>query len=87
MSQIASFVLGTVNTPYGANLSAHQLAQSISDNDAAKRNIGLVFAFFSEVPPELQNSFVSEMEISPQKVHEVARHFQSSCPFPLALAQ
>ncbi|OOY22415.1 hypothetical protein BMI86_05395 [Thioclava sp. DLFJ5-1] len=87
MSQIASLVLGTVNAPYGANLSAHQLAQSISDIDAAKRAIGPVFAFFSEVPLELQNSFVSEMGLSPQKVHEVARHLQSSCPFPLALAQ
>lgn len=87
MSRIASLVLGTVNAPYGANLSAHQLAKSISDIDAAKSTIGPVFAFFSEVPPDLQKSFVSEMEISLQKVHEVAKHIQSSCPFPLALAQ
>ncbi|OWY14167.1 hypothetical protein B6V73_16330 [Thioclava sp. JM3] len=68
-------------------MSAHQLAQSISDVDAAKRAIGPVFSFFSEVPPDLQNSFVSEMGISPQKVYQVATHLQSSCPFPLALAQ
>ncbi|OOY02802.1 hypothetical protein [Thioclava sp. F28-4] len=87
MSQIASLVLGTVNAPYCANLSAHQLAKSISDIDAAKSTIGPVFAFFSEVPPELQNPFVSEMGLSPQKAHQVATHLQSSCPFPLALAQ
>lgn len=87
MSQIASLVLGTVNAPYCANLSAHQLAKSISDIDAAKSAIGPVFSFFSEVPLDLQKSFVSEMEISPQKVHEVAKNLQSSCPFPLALAQ
>ena len=87
MSQIAPLVLGIVNAPYGANLSAHQLAQNISDIDAAESTIGPAFSFFSEVPAELQHSVVSEMRLSRQKVHEVATHLQSSCPFPLALAQ
>ncbi|MBT9387066.1 hypothetical protein KM176_24720 [Pseudooceanicola sp. CBS1P-1] len=86
MTQIASKILGTVNAPYGANLSASQLAACISDIAATQSAMGPVFSFFSELAPELQNDFVAEMGLSAAKVRSVAEIMQASCPFPLALA-
>jgi hypothetical protein len=86
MAQTASKILGIVNAPYGANISAYELADSISDVSLAQGYMGQVFSFFSEVAPELQKSFVAEMGLSASKVRSVAQYLQSSCPFPLALA-
>ncbi|WP_348657586.1 hypothetical protein [uncultured Sulfitobacter sp.] len=86
MAPVASKILGTVNAPYGANLSACELAAAISDIEAAQSAMGPAFSFFSEVSPELQVSFVSEMGLPHEKVRQVAKHFQTLCPFPLALA-
>jgi hypothetical protein len=79
-------VLGTVNAPHRTRLSALELADAISDICAAKSNSGPAFAFFSEVSPELQLSFVNEMGLSHEEVRKVAKHFQALCPFPLAFA-
>ncbi|MFG6595681.1 MULTISPECIES: hypothetical protein [unclassified Sulfitobacter] len=87
MVHVASKILGTVNAPYGANLSACQLATAISDIEAAQSFMGPAFSFFSEVSPDLQLSFVSEMGLPHDKVRQVAEHFQTLCPFPLALAK
>lgn len=87
MAPVASKILGTVDAPYGANLSACQLATAISDIEAAQSAMGPAFSFFSEVSLELQVSFVSEMGLSHDKVRQVAKHFQTLCPFPLALAK
>ena len=54
--------------------------------EAAQSAMGPAFSFFSEVSPELQVSFVSEMGLPHDKVRQVAKHFQTLCPFPLALA-
>lgn len=86
MVHIASKILGTVNAPYGANLSAGQLAHAISDIEVAQPAMGPAFSFFSEVSLELQMSFVSEMGLSHHEVRQVAKHFQALCPFPLAFA-
>lgn len=86
MTHVASQILGTVNAPYGANLSACQLADVISDVEAVQSAVGPAFSFFSEVSLELQSSFVLEMGLPQEKVQGVAKHFQSLCPFPLALA-
>ena len=86
MAPVASKILGTVNAPYGANLSACELAAAISDIEAAQSAMGPAFSFFSEVSPELQVSFVSEMGLPHEKVRQGAKHFQTLCPFPLALA-
>lgn len=86
MTLTASKILGTVNAPYGASLSACQLAASVSDVNAAQAAMGPVFSFFSEVAPDLQKSFVAEMGLPEAKVREVAKYLQASCPFPLALA-
>jgi|ETN07SMinimDraft_1059922.scaffolds.fasta_scaffold05344_4 hypothetical protein len=82
----ASKVLETVNAPYSANLSAYQLAYAISDFNAGEAAMGPAFSFFSEVPLELQMSFVAELNLPHHKVQQVAKHFQSLCPFPLAYA-
>ena len=87
MKRIASQILGTVNAPYGANLSACQLADVISDVEAAESAMGPAFSFFSEVAPDLQASFVSEMGLPKDKVQKVAKHLQSLCPFPLTLGK
>ena len=86
MTPSASKILGTVNAPYGADLSAHQLAHAISDIEAAQAAIGPVFSFFSEVAPQLQQAFLAEMGLPGQKVRKVAKYLQASCPFSLALA-
>lgn len=86
MTPTASKILGTVNAPYSANLSACQLADAISNVAAAQAAMGPAFSFFSEVDPDLQNSFVKEMGLSASKVHGVATFIQAGCPFPLALA-
>ncbi|MBL6430203.1 MAG: hypothetical protein HOY44_22050 [Maritimibacter sp.] len=86
MTHVTSQVLGTVNAPYSANLSACQLADVISDVGAAQSAVGPAFSFFSEVPTDLQTAFVAEMGLTQDKVQGVAKHFQSLCPFPLALA-
>ncbi len=86
MTPSASKILGTVNAPYSANVSAHQLAVGISSIEAAGAVMGPVFSFFSEVAPDLQKAFVAEMGLSDQSVKMVADHIQASCPFPLALA-
>ena len=86
MAHAASKILGTVNAPYGANLSACQLADSISDVEVAQASMGPVFSFFSEVAPELQKSFVAEMGLPVTKVRGVAEYLQASCPFKLAFA-
>ncbi|MDF3383404.1 MULTISPECIES: hypothetical protein [Sulfitobacter] len=85
MVQVASKILGTVNAPYDADLSACQLAAAISDIEVAQFVMGPAFSFFSEVSPHLQTSFVSELELPYDKVQVVAKHFQTLCPFPLAL--
>ncbi|KZX93541.1 MULTISPECIES: hypothetical protein [unclassified Sulfitobacter] len=87
MVHVASKILGTVNAPYGENLSACQIATAISDMEAAQSAMGPAFSFFSEVSPELQLSFVSDMGLPHDKVRQVAEHFQTLCPFPLALAK
>lgn len=86
MAHVASIILGTVNASYGAQLSACQLAEAISDVEAAQGAMGPVFSFFSEVAPDLQSAFVTEMGLQAAKVRGVAEHLQASCPFPLALA-
>ena len=86
MTWVASLILGSVNAPYGTSLSACDLADIISEIDAARLAMGPAFSFFSEISPGLQVSFVEEMGLPKSKVQEVARYLQSLCPFPLALA-
>ncbi|PVH29013.1 hypothetical protein [Pararhodobacter oceanensis] len=86
MLPTASIVLATVNAPYGAQLSAGQLAACISGLEASKATLGPVFSFFSEVAPQLQKAFIEEMNLPYDKVQAVAKNLQASCPYKLALA-
>lgn len=61
MKNVATHVMTTVNAPYGADLSAHQLAAMIADPKSAVEFSALVFAFFSEVPAAVQKQFLDGM--------------------------
>ena len=86
MTKVAKKVLTTVNAPYGANLSAHQLAHKIVDPKSVASFDASVFAFFSEVKPLLQKAFIHDMGVDEAKVHGVANAFAAKSGFQLALA-
>lgn len=86
MAKAASLVLATVNAPYGANLSAHQLAAMIADPKSASEFNASVFSFFSEVSPALQLQFVEEMGVDTDKVCAVAGQFSHLSGYALPLA-
>ncbi|ETI62717.1 MULTISPECIES: hypothetical protein [Sphingobium] len=86
MAKAASLVLATVNAPYGANLSAHQLAALITDPKSASDFNAPVFSFFSEVSPALQLQFVQEMGVDADKVCAVADQFSNLSGYALPLA-
>jgi hypothetical protein len=85
MSTAASKILGTVNAPYGANLSAHQLASYISSLEAMQKALGPVFSFFTEVEAELQWDFVQEMGVE-DGAKAVAAYLQTQCSNSIPLA-
>ncbi|TYC91535.1 MULTISPECIES: hypothetical protein [Novosphingobium] len=86
MTRVAKKVLTTVNAPYGANLSAHQLAEKLVSSDSVDTFDASVFAFFSEVNPPLQKAFIADMGVDEGKVHVIANAFAQKSGFPLALA-
>lgn len=86
MTHVETKVLATVNAPYGANLSACQLAAKIADPKSAISVDASVFAFFSEVKPLLQKAFIEAMGVDMTKVHKVANQLAAKSGFPLALA-
>jgi len=86
MTNVAKKVLTTVNAPYGANLSVHQLAARIVDPKSVATFDASVFAFFSEVKPLLQKAFIQAMGMDEKKVHHVATAFAAKSGFDLALA-
>ena len=85
MSAVASKILGTVNAPYGANLSAHQLAACISSLETMKEALGSVFSFFTEVKPSLQSDFIQEMGVE-DGAKTVATYLQTQCANPIPFA-
>lgn len=86
MTPIASKVLSTVNAPYGASLSACQLAACISDLDEMEKAVGPTFAFYTEVKPEDQLAFIKEMGINEKDTMTVAQHIAGKVPYPISLA-
>lgn len=86
MANVASLVLATVNAPYGANLSAHQLAALIADPHSANHFNASVFSFFSEVSPALQQEFIDEMGADGEKVSVVANLMAQLSGYALPLA-
>ena len=86
MTFVESNVLGTINAPYSADLSACQLAACISDLTAMETAVGPVFSFFTEVKPDLQRAFAEQMGLSNAAVKAVAQFIQGHCANPIALA-
>lgn len=86
MNNVAKKVLTTVNAPYGAGLSAHQLATKIADSHSAGSFDACVFAFFSEVKPALQKAFIQAMGVDESKAHKVACQMAKKSGIQLALA-
>lgn len=86
MAKVASFVLATVTAPYGANLSAHQLAALIAGPKSASGFNAPAFSFFSEVSPTLQLQLVAEMGVDADKVYAVADRFSHLSSYALPLS-
>ncbi|TGD97365.1 hypothetical protein [Methylobacterium nonmethylotrophicum] len=83
---LATKVLSTVNAPYGANLTAYELAAKIADPASVNANDASVFAFFSEVREELQRQFIAQMGIDPSRARTVAAQFAVKAGYSLPLA-
>ncbi|MGB0506351.1 MAG: hypothetical protein ACPGGK_09155 [Pikeienuella sp.] len=83
---VASKILSTVNAPYGANLSACQLAACISDMSEMEKAFGPTFSFFTEIGAEHQFAFLEEVGVSKAAVKPVAQYFASKVPYSIALA-
>jgi hypothetical protein len=79
-------VLTTVNAPYGADLSAHQLASMIADPKSVSDFNAPVFAFFSEAPPALQKEFIENMGVDREQACKVAGQFSEASGYTLPLA-
>jgi len=86
MTNVAAQVLATVNAPYGANLSAHQLAAMIADPKSASEFVAPVFSFFSEVSLSAQKQFIAEMGVDAAKASQVAVELSKLSGYPLPLA-
>ena len=86
MSNLTAQVLATVNAPYGANHSAHQLAALISDPLSVATCDASVFAFFSEVTPAAQKAFMAEMKVDEDMAKAVASQFSKMAGYSLPLA-
>lgn len=85
MSHTAAIVLSTVNAPYGAKLSAQELAQCITDVGQAQKAMGQTFSFFSEISLPLQKEFAGEMGLDLEDLIPVANFFSSKAGYKLPL--
>src|SRR3546814_18813959 len=72
MANAVTQVLTTVNAPYGAAVSAHQLAAMIVDLKSAIDCNAPVFAFFSEVPLNVQEQLMAAMGVDASQASQVA---------------
>jgi hypothetical protein len=86
MTSVVTSVLATVNAPYGANLSAHQLAAKIVDPASVDTFDAPVFAFFSEVAEELQHQFIDIMGVDHDQAHWMADQLATKAGYSLPLA-
>lgn len=86
MHSIASKILATVNAPYGASLSAEQLAAKLIDPKSADEYDCSVFAFLSDVSLKLQHEFIAQMGLNKAQVSIVADKFSALAGYKLALA-
>lgn len=59
MASVVVKVMSTVSAPYGVLVTATQLAERIADIKSAETCDCSVFAFLSEVSPQLQQAFIT----------------------------
>lgn len=86
MEHVAAQVMTTVNAPYGAAVSAHQLAAMLVDPKSASEFSAPVFAFFSEVPVSVQKQFLKDMGVDETQANSVAGLFAKLSGYTLPLA-
>ncbi|MDT7531103.1 hypothetical protein OVY29_20780 [Sphingopyxis sp. SE2] len=86
MANAVTQVLTTVNAPYGAAVSAHQLAAMIVDSQSAIDFNAPVFAFFSEVPLQVQKQFMTAMGVNAGLASQVAEQVSELSGYALPLA-
>ena len=86
MANAVTQVLTTVNAPYGADVSAHQLAAMIVDLKSAIDCNAPVFAFFSEVPLNAQKQFMAAMKVDAIQAGKVADKISELSGYTLPLA-
>lgn len=86
MKNVAAQVLATVNAPYGAKVSAHQLAALLADPKSAEDGDVHVFGFLSEVSAPVQKQFIAEMGVNKAKAKKVAAQFAKLSGYKLTLA-
>lgn len=81
-----STVLTTVNAPYGTALTAEQLADKLINLSSVANYDCSAFAFFTDVSPALQASFLEAMNLDVSTVGTVAKGFAELAGYDLALA-
>lgn len=86
MKNVATQVMTTVNAPYGADLSAHQLAAMVADPQSAVEFSAPVFSFFSEVPAAVQKQFLKGMGVDLTQASKVAGQLAKLSGYTLPLA-
>jgi hypothetical protein len=86
MQNVATQVMVTVNAPYGAELSAHQLAAMLVDPNSVAQFNAPVFAFFSELAVDVQKQFIAAMGVSEVQAAKVAGLYAQASGYTLPLA-
>jgi len=86
MANAVTQVLTTVNAPYGVAVSAHQLAALIVDTHSAADFNASVFAFFSEVPLDVQKQFMAAMDVDMELASQIADQVSELSGYALPLA-
>ncbi|GEM_PF-1315611 len=80
---IARKLMTTVNASYGLDYSPQQLADKILEQHVTDEVDGAVFAFFTEVRPELREAFVREMNLDVETVRKLAARIEELAGFPV----
>ena len=84
---MARKIMTTVNASYGRDYSPQQLADKIMEQHVTDQIEGAVFAFFTEIRPELRKAFVREMNLDVDTVNKLAVRIGELAGFPVDLIQ
>ncbi|MBW7921173.1 MAG: hypothetical protein H3C51_03635 [Rubellimicrobium sp.] len=87
MASVATRIMATVNAPYRTAVTADRLAAGLVDPASVTARNAAVFAFLSEVRPQLQREFVTVMGLDMARVRQVADGFSRLAGYRLPLAE